>query len=63
MSATNAVHALLTTLFAGAAIHAVRHALLPRGPAWRDRFYRFLHARGLGGEVGRHPYLLDSSRR
>ncbi|MFE2092089.1 DUF5134 domain-containing protein [Streptomyces sp. NPDC059460] len=44
MSATDVVHALLTTLFAGAAVYAARHALRAPGPAWRGRVDHFLHA-------------------
>ncbi|MGW3731227.1 DUF5134 domain-containing protein [Streptomyces sp. NPDC000851] len=44
MSATDAVHALLTTLFMGAAGYAVRHALGPPGSAWRARVDHLLHA-------------------
>lgn len=44
MSATAAVHALLTTLFVGAAGYAVRYALGPPGSAWRGRVDHLLHA-------------------
>ncbi|GGJ61300.1 DUF5134 domain-containing protein [Streptomyces brasiliensis] len=44
MSATDAVHALLTALFVGAAAYAVRHALETPGAAWRGRVDHLLHA-------------------
>ncbi|MFD8565487.1 DUF5134 domain-containing protein [Streptomyces sp. NPDC059639] len=44
MSSTGAEHALLTALFAGAALYAVCHVFAPPGPAWRDRVDHLLHA-------------------
>ncbi|GAA2332106.1 DUF5134 domain-containing protein [Streptomyces kunmingensis] len=44
MSSLNVVHALLTALFGGAALYAVRHALAADGHAWRVRVDHLLHA-------------------
>ncbi|MFJ9123484.1 DUF5134 domain-containing protein [Streptomyces sp. NPDC102340] len=44
MSSTDAVHALLTALFVGAALYAVRHVLAPAGPVRRGRVDHLLHA-------------------
>ncbi|WP_460070487.1 DUF5134 domain-containing protein [Streptomyces sp. YKOK-I1] len=44
MSATDVVSGMLTALFAAAAVHALRHAVLPRGSGWLVRGDGLLHA-------------------
>ncbi|MFF0013217.1 DUF5134 domain-containing protein [Streptomyces sp. NPDC005374] len=43
MSATDVMHAMLTALFAAAAVHALRQAVLTRGAGWRGRGDGLLH--------------------
>ncbi|KKD06622.1 DUF5134 domain-containing protein [Streptomyces sp. WM6386] len=43
MSATAAVHGMLTALFAAAAVYALRQAVLTRGCGWRGRGDSLLH--------------------
>ncbi|MEV7733009.1 DUF5134 domain-containing protein [Streptomyces sp. NPDC088921] len=43
MSAADVVHGMLTALFAAAAVHTLRQAVLTRGPGWRDRGDSLLH--------------------
>ncbi|MFI6880004.1 DUF5134 domain-containing protein [Streptomyces sp. NPDC050400] len=44
MSSTDVVHALLTALFTGAALYAVRHVIAPGRPAPREYVDHLLHA-------------------
>ncbi|MEU0945421.1 DUF5134 domain-containing protein [Streptomyces canus] len=44
MSAAEVVSGMLTALFAAAAVHALRHAVLPRGSGWLGRGDGLLHA-------------------
>ncbi|MEU1184129.1 DUF5134 domain-containing protein [Streptomyces sp. NPDC005820] len=43
MSATDVVHGTLTALFAAAAVHALRQAVLTQGSGWRGRGDSLLH--------------------
>ncbi|MHA5053197.1 DUF5134 domain-containing protein [Streptomyces sp. SD15] len=43
MSATDVVCSMLTALFAAAAIHELRHRVLPRSSGWRVRIDGLLH--------------------
>lgn len=44
MSATDVVCSVLTVRFAAAAMHELRHRVLPRSSAWRVRIDGLLHA-------------------
>ncbi|MFI5792917.1 DUF5134 domain-containing protein [Streptomyces sp. NPDC051677] len=43
MSATDVVNGMLTALFAAAAVYALWHVVLPRGPGWLGRGDTLLH--------------------
>ncbi|MEV0220944.1 DUF5134 domain-containing protein [Streptomyces sp. NPDC050704] len=43
MSATDVVYCMLTALFAAAAVHGLRHGVLPRSAGWRARVDHLLH--------------------
>jgi hypothetical protein len=43
MSATDVVCSMLTVLFAAAAVHELRHRVLPRSSGWRRRIDGLLH--------------------
>jgi len=44
MNAGDAVHAMLTALFAAGTAHALGYGVLPRGSGWRHRVDHLLHA-------------------